>query len=579
MRALPECTAFQLGAPGLTPYDDRPHMHFGKISWDRAAYVLFAAMALVILLTFRDYGVGWDEPEAQEYGQFILEYYRTDGARPRALTFNNMYYYGGLFEATAAWLGERLPFDPFETRHLLNALVGLLGIVGAWKLGRLLGGARVGLLAALFLAAVPSYYGHMFLNSKDIPFAAAAVWALYYTVLVLRALPRPPLTLALRLGLAIGLALGTRVGAVLLVVNLFAALFSWLGLQAWRRRDARELARSAGLIALRLAPAGVLAYLLMIALWPWAQIDPLVRPLQAIDYFAHFPYDIPLLVDGQLYRSSQPPWYYLPLFLGVKLPEFLVAFTVLALGAAAWGLLRLARAGELRSATVRAGLLEWGAVGFAALFPIAYAILSGSTLYDEMRHFLFVVPIIAVVAAFWTARLLDRIAGWRPMLRDAVAALAIVYAAVHLYLMAALHPNQYVYYNALTGGVAGAQGRFDLDYWNNSLRELGQELVDYAVNLYGERATSLPLRLRVCGHAPSLRPFVPASWDVESTVEMADFYVSHTRFICGDAVNGPVVASVERLGSELSYAVDLGFTRNRLSAAVHSGAGKTSAIR
>jgi hypothetical protein len=189
------------------------------------------------------------------------------------------------------------------------------------------------------------------------------------------------------------------------------------------------------------------------------------------------------------------------------------------------------------------------------------------------------VPLIAVLAAYWTVRVLERIAGWRPLLRDALATLAIVYAAVHLYLMAALHPNQYVYYNALTGGVAGAQGKFDLDYWDNSLGELGVQLVDYAVGLYGERATTMPLRLRVCGHAPSLRPFVPAAWDVSSTVEQADFYVSHTRFICGDAVNGPVVASVERLGTELSYAVDLGFTRNRLSAAVHSGRANSSVLR
>jgi 4-amino-4-deoxy-L-arabinose transferase-like glycosyltransferase len=554
-------------------------MQIGNDSWDRAAYALFVAVALVILVTFRDYGVAWDEPEAQEYGQFILDYYRTDGARPRALTFNNMYYYGGLFEATAVWLGELLPFDPFATRHLLNAAVGLLGIVGAWKLGRTLGGPRAGFLAALFLAAVPSYYGHMFLNSKDIPFAAAAVWALYYTILLLRALPRPSLSLTLRIGLAIGLALGTRVGAVLLVVNLLAALAGWLALQAWQGAGGRALARSVAVIVARLAPAGILAYLLMIALWPWAQVDPLVRPFQAIQYFAHFPYDIPLLVDGELFRSSQPPWYYLPVFFGVKLPEFLVAFTVLALAGGAWRLLRTVRRDGLRTETARACLLEWGTVGFAALFPIGYAILSGSTLYDEMRHFLFVVPILAVVAAYWTARLLKRVVGWRPLLRDGLATLAIVYAAVHVYLMATLHPNQYVYYNALTGGVAGAQGKYDLDYWDNSLGELGEQLVDYAVNLYGERATSMPLRLRVCGHAPSLRPFVPAAWDTSSTVELADFYVSHTRFICGDAVNGPVVASVERLGSELSYAVDLGFTRNRLSAAVHGGPGPASALR
>jgi hypothetical protein len=205
--------------------------------------------------------------------------------------------------------------------------------------------------------------------------------------------------------------------------------------------------------------------------------------------------------------------------------------------------------------------------------------LSGATLYDEMRHFLFVVPILAVVAAHWTAWLLERVSRWRPLLRDGLATLAIVYVAVHVYLMAALHPNQYVYYNAAAGGVAGAKGKYDLDYWDNSLRELGEQLVDYAVDLYGERATSLPLRLRVCGHAPSLQPFLPPAWDLSSTVERADFYVSHTRFICGDAVNGPVVASVERLGTQLSYAVDLGLTRSRLSAAVHSGPRSASTLR
>jgi len=554
-------------------------MRVGSNHWDKAAYALFLALAIVILLTFRDYGIGWDEPEAQEYGQFILDYYRTDGARPRALTYNNMYYYGGLFEATAVWLGELLPFDPFETRHLLNAAVGLLGIVGAWKLGRLLGGPKVGLLAALFLAAVPSYYGHMFLNSKDIPFAAAAVWALYYTVLVVRALPRPRLGLALRLGLAIGAGLGTRVGAVLLVVNLFAAVAGWLALEALHGADGRRLLRATTQTVQRLLPAGLLAYLLMIALWPWAQIDPLVRPLQAIDYFAHFPYDIPQLVDGELFRSSSPPWYYLPVFLGVKLPEFLVGLTIVALAAGLWRMLRLARTGGLRTVTTQARLLEWGTLGFAAVFPIGYAMLSGATLYDEMRHFLFVVPILAVVAAHWTAWLLERVSRWRPLLRDGLATLAIVYVAVHVYLMAALHPNQYVYYNAAAGGVAGAKGKYDLDYWDNSLRELGEQLVDYAVDLYGERATSLPLRLRVCGHAPSLQPFLPPAWDLSSTVERADFYVSHTRFICGDAVNGPVVASVERLGTQLSYAVDLGLTRSRLSAAVHSGPRSASTLR
>ena len=522
---------------------------------DRAAYLLFAAVALIVLITFRDYGIAWDEPEAQEYGQFILDYYRTDGVEARALTFNNMYYYGGLFEATAAWLGELLPLPPFDSRHLLNALVGLLGVVGTWKLGRALGGPLAGLLGAALLVAVPSYYGHMFLNSKDIPFAAASVWALYYMVLLLRELPRPSLSLALKLGLAAGLGLGVRVGAVLIFVNLAAAVTGWLALELVQRRAWRLLAVDGARIALRLLPGVLLAYAVMVALWPWAQIDPLIRPLQALDYFAHFPYDIPQKLDGELFRSSSPPWYYIPVFMGVKLPELLLVSGVAAVLTGLWRLLRAARAPG--AAETQRPLLERGLLAFAALFPVTYATLSDATLYDEVRHFLFVVPVIAVAGGHWLARVLRRSARWRPVLRHALAAGVATYLVIHVGVVAALHPNQYVYYNALVGGVDGAEGRFDLDYWNNSMRELAEQLTEHAIGLYGERAQTLPLRLRICGHAPSIMPFLPASWRVTPTTEIADFYIAHTRFICGDAVNGPVVAKVERLGSELSYAVDL----------------------
>ena len=34
-----------------------------------------------------------------------------------------------------------------------------------------------------------------------------------------------------------------------------------------------------------------------------------------------------------------------------------------------------------------------------------------------------------------------------------------------------LHPYQYVYYNHLVGGIAGASGRFEMDYWVTSYAE------------------------------------------------------------------------------------------------------------
>ncbi|MCU0972197.1 MAG: glycosyltransferase family 39 protein [Gammaproteobacteria bacterium] len=480
---------------------------------DVAAYLLLAAVAMFIALTFRDYGIAWDEPEAQQYGQHVVD--RSGGTDADALSFSNMYYYGGLFEATAAWLAERLPLAPYDVRHLLNALVGFLGVVGVWKLGRAVGGPRVGLIAALLLVAAPSYVGHMFFNSKDIPFAAAAAWGLYYTVLILRELPRPRLSLAVRLGVVAGLALGVRVGAVLILVNLAVAVLGWLGQTALQGRGGRGLLNDGARTALRLLPVALVAYPLMLSAWPWAQLDPLVRPLEALHYFAHFPKDIPQNIGGEIYRSTELPWYYLPLFLGIKLPELLVVTGVGAVLFGAWRLGRALWTGGTRAVTRDTTALEWLVLAFAALFPLVYATFSKATLYDEMRHFLFVVPIVAVASAVVVARLIDWAARWRPVVRHAAATLAGIYLTIHVGTVAALHPNEYIYYNAFVGGVDGAEGKYDLDYWNNSLRELSDELNAYAQEIFGkERAQTVPMKVFVCGHVDSIRPYLPAAWTI-----------------------------------------------------------------
>src|SRR4029077_3698822 len=125
----------------------------------------------------------------------------------------------------------------YETRHLLNGVVGILGLAGCWKLGRALGGPRAGFIALVFLLLTPNYYGQMFNNPKDIPFAAGGAWATYYMVLILPALPCPPLRLVLKLGVAIGLALGVRVGGLLFVCYLGLVLVlsaGWQGVMARR---------------------------------------------------------------------------------------------------------------------------------------------------------------------------------------------------------------------------------------------------------------------------------------------------------------------------------------------------------
>jgi len=145
--------------------------------WDRLSFGIIVLGAVLALLTFRDYGVTWDEDAHNWYGNFVLDYYVSFFTDRNALHWRDLYNYGAIFDTAAAALNRVSPMGTYETRHLLNALVGVLGLTGCYKLGHAAGGARVGFFATLFLLLTPNYYGQMFNNPKDIPFAVGAVWA------------------------------------------------------------------------------------------------------------------------------------------------------------------------------------------------------------------------------------------------------------------------------------------------------------------------------------------------------------------------------------------------------------------
>src|SRR5215468_4729854 len=95
---------------------------------DIAAVVLLIAVAAIAAATFRDYGLGWDDYTHSQYGALLLRLYESGFVDRRALSFVNLYAYGGGFDLAATLLAKILPFDVFETRRLAGALVGVAGM-------------------------------------------------------------------------------------------------------------------------------------------------------------------------------------------------------------------------------------------------------------------------------------------------------------------------------------------------------------------------------------------------------------------------------------------------------------------
>ena len=527
----------------LVPFFGRGE-HEPERRWNYRAYALFAVLLGLVLLTFRDYGVTWDEDMHFAYGYKVLAYYVSLGRDRSYLDLMNLHTYGAAFDLLTAALARISPIGAWETRHLVDALIGLAGIAGTWRLGRVLGGGRAGFLAALLLALTPNFYGAMFNNPKDIPFAVALIWAVYYIVRLVPDLPRPPIATALKLGLAIGLAIGVRVGGLLAICYLGLGLTSFLAL---RRDGLAPRLRDAATMMLRIVlPALAVAFPLMLFLWPWTQLDPIGNVWAALREFSHHDFPYKTLYDGAYYPATDLPWSYLPVYLVLKLPEL----TLLSLAAAAVLAARHAR----RSVPVPC-LVQWGLVAVAALFPIAFAVAEHAVLFDGMRHFLFVLPPLAVIAGAGLDRAFTSLpqGNWR----RAGAVGVTSWLVVHVGIMVSLHPDQYIYYNALAGGVPGAAGRFKLDYWAASYREDVNALAAYLQRRDKASYASRHYRIAVCGPPGPAVAYFPKNFVYERDWPKADFYISFTKDHCDTAMHGTSIYRTERLDTMLSVVLDL----------------------
>src|SRR5258707_6623218 len=192
--------------------------------FDRLAVVVLGVVGIVALLTFRDYGLSWDDYAHSEYGDLLLKFYLSGLRDQRALSWVNLYYYGGGFDLLAALAAKLLPLTSFETRRLMGAAVGVLGLFATWRVGRRVGGPAAGLIALVLLATCPLYYGHMFMNPKDSPFAVAMTIFLLGLVRCLEEYPRVSIATAAMTGAGFGLSFGSRIMGAFGALEALAAL-------------------------------------------------------------------------------------------------------------------------------------------------------------------------------------------------------------------------------------------------------------------------------------------------------------------------------------------------------------------
>jgi 4-amino-4-deoxy-L-arabinose transferase-like glycosyltransferase len=505
---------------------------------DRFAIAVLAAVAIAAAFTFRDYGLGWDDYTHSQYGDLLLALYGTGFADDRAFSFVNLYKYGGGFDMLAALAAKVLPFGLFETRRLVGAAIGIVGLFVTWRLGRRLGGPVAGLAALVLLATCPLFYGHMFINAKDAPFAVAMAVLLLGIVRTLDEYPRPGVRTVVLLGVGLGLAFGTRVLAGLAAPATLAALLLIVGTQA-RADGWKAAALDFVRFVWTVLPALALGYIIMGLLWPWGIVSPL-NPVRAAEYFDTF-FEKPweeLYLGRQIPVPDMPPSY-LPVLFVHKLPEIMLALGTLGLA----GVLVFTTRTRV-AVNRRAGVLF---VALAAILPIAVAMVMRPALYNGLRHFIFVVPPFAVlggVAFIWIAH---RVRPYGAAALGLLSAMFIAGTALPVVELIRLHPFEYTSFNLASGGVRNAQDKFMLDYWGLAFKQAALEL-RMRLKLAGEKPPEgRKWVVAICGPQPGAEQSLGPNFETTYDQKKADFAMALGTFYCRH-LQAPIMGTVEREG-------------------------------
>ena len=458
-----------------------------QIKVPRWAVLIFGFLAAsgttLLILGSKVIGVSWDEPTHESS---LGEYFRSgiyaprwsfaDGAPSDVAAFvyapvaDLLGHTLGAALGVHDWFAESYTSESYFARHVTVAALTILGIIAVGlTVKTVLDSWKWALVGVATMFALPLFIGHGMFNIKDAPLAVGfSVFSLGLTMLVTRlSRPSDSVISATALGLGLVLALGSRPGiwlALALSVVLVLTLSSLLRLRQ-ERGGAVVALLAHQLTAVIIATIG--AWLILWLIYPAAFGQPGNLLVNSVAVSQAFPWTGTTLTAG-LPLSGQPPWFYIPLWLGAQVPVVVLALVVVGVVAVVIGYIRAWKGNR----SVTRGDIGWLPAIFQAFGVPVAAVLLGSSLYGGLRQLLFVFPalaILAVVGLSWTARLISRTPKslyWRGLWL-----IAIVGLSVPLFAQVRLFPYSFAYFNA-AASLGDLEEQWEIDGWWLSGREL-----------------------------------------------------------------------------------------------------------
>jgi hypothetical protein len=465
---------------------------------------------LVGLMTFRNYGLSWDEPLFYDYAEALQYAYTPSEWFSGDFNLENAYGSSGTDHANRGpayiilarpfvSLLESLGMDMASSWHLINFLTFQLGIYLFYRFAVKRMRESSALAAAVFFAWQPLLWGHSFINPKDIPFLTFFLGSICFGFEMVDEIAqneKPEYAKALAAAFFLGIATSIR------VLGPLAAVLT--GVYAINQLD--KTRRSA--LIKHFAVYAVFAILIAFFAWPYLWTNPIQKFIEVFGFMSDNPTQLNVLFNGDHYQAGQLPRRYLPVLLGYTLTEPVWIIFIIGLILGFWK-------SDNKQKLALVLILLW------FIIPFAYVMLRRPSMYDGFRHFLFILPPIFIFTGFAFEKIAELVkTKWANI---TVIALILAFGIIP---SIKLHPYEYAYYNTFTGGTAGAFRKYETEYWLTCYREA-------VIRFDEEASTGTQLFAR---REPYIAAYY-ASADItvrdfrteQKDMRSGDFYLANTR--------------------------------------------------
>lgn len=436
---------------------------------NRSAYItigIFVLYLLVGLSIYPNYGLSWDEPvQRSNVGKATYDYLVSGDT---SLFSYNEKYYGSIYELVLYSMEKLLSIDNersvFLFRHLFNFLLFFFATVVFYRMIRyMFNNHWIALMATLMLILYPRVFAHSFYNTKDLAFLSFMIFSLatlqQYSL-------RPNFKRILLHALTCAILVDTRlIGAL---VPFFTVILTLVN------RTDRNLKWTLVFIV---ACTGF-----TFLFWPFLWNDPVNRLMEAVTVMSSFSFfESEVLFNGIYYMPEEVPWYYLQWWLMITIP---IPFLILIIMGVVFTTRVFVIKGDLQMANN--GLVPISFLIVLSVFMIVW--VKKPILYDAWRHFLFLYPLMIIMAAYATHYFIEN-------LKSSVVRLFLI----SLYLFGFTNslafiinnfPHEQVYFNRLAGkDMQQVKSKYELDYWGLSylagLKYIAKNDSSSVINIYG----------------------------------------------------------------------------------------------